>query len=85
MRAVWSVAPATLAASNGAVRTVAVYPKPVRPLSVWLGGRSPAELRRVGGTGDGWLASFQTPAETRASRLAIEAAAALARRTISVR
>lgn len=82
MRAVWSVAPATLAASNGVIRTVAVYPKPVRPLSVWLGGRSPTELRRVGRTGDGWLASFQTPAETEAARLAIEAAAARSGREI---
>src|SRR5262249_13607275 len=37
----------------------------VRPvkghLDVWLGGRSPGELRRVGRVGDGWLPSLCTP------------------------
>ena len=34
-----------------------------RPLEVWLGGRAPSELRRVGRAGDGWLPSFSTPEE----------------------
>jgi probable F420-dependent oxidoreductase len=39
-----------------------VEPKPIQtPLEVWLGGASPAELRRVGRLGDGWLPSFCTP------------------------
>jgi probable F420-dependent oxidoreductase len=42
---------------------VDVRPKPVqRPPDVWLGGRAPSELRRVGRLGDGWLPSFCTPA-----------------------
>jgi probable F420-dependent oxidoreductase len=43
---------------------VSVLPKPVQsPPDVWLGGRSEAELRRVGRVGDGWLPSFTTPDE----------------------
>jgi probable F420-dependent oxidoreductase len=39
-----------------------VEPKPTQtPMDVWLGGASPAELRRVGRLGDGWLPSFCTP------------------------
>ncbi len=33
------------------------------PFDVWLGGRAPSELRRVGRVGDGWLPSFSTPSE----------------------
>ena len=33
------------------------------PFDVWLGGRAPSELRRVGRLGDGWLPSFTTPRE----------------------
>lgn len=33
------------------------------PFDVWLGGRAPSELRRVGRVGDGWLPSFSTPSD----------------------
>jgi probable F420-dependent oxidoreductase len=52
-----------------------VLPKPSHPLDVWLGGRAPAELRRVGRLGDGWLASFSTPDQCKAGRVTIEDAA----------
>jgi probable F420-dependent oxidoreductase len=52
-----------------------VLPKPAHPLDVWLGGRAPSELRRVGRLGDGWLASFSTPDQCKAGRVAIEDAA----------
>jgi probable F420-dependent oxidoreductase len=54
---------------------MSVLPKPAHPLDVWLGGRAPAELRRVGRLGDGWLASFSTPDQCKAGRVAIEDAA----------
>lgn len=58
----------------------------VRPergfLDVWLGGRSPGELRRVGRVADGWLPSFSTPAQVRDGRAIVEKAAADAGRTI---
>jgi probable F420-dependent oxidoreductase len=62
---------------------VRVRPKPVQqPLEVWLGGRAPSELRRVGRLGDGWLPSFCTPADAAAGRAAVERAAEEAGRAI---
>jgi probable F420-dependent oxidoreductase len=62
---------------------VRVRPLPVqRPLDVWLGGRAPSGLRRVGRLGDGWLPSFTTPAEAAVGRAVVEAAAAEAGRAI---
>jgi probable F420-dependent oxidoreductase len=61
---------------------MSVLPKPAHPLDVWLGGRAPSELRRVGRLGDGWLASFTTPAQCAAARGVIEDAAAAANREI---
>jgi probable F420-dependent oxidoreductase len=59
-----------------------VLPKPAHPLDVWLGGRAPSELRRIGRLGDGWLASFTTPEQCKAARVTIEEAADAAGRTI---
>jgi probable F420-dependent oxidoreductase len=65
-----------------AVSEASVGPRPDRPLDIWLGGSAPGALRRVGRLGDGWLASFLTPAEAGAGRRAIQAAAAEAGRAI---
>jgi probable F420-dependent oxidoreductase len=51
---------------------MSVLPKPAHKLDVWLGGRAPTELRRVGRLGDGWLASFSTPEQCKAGRVVIE-------------
>lgn len=60
-----------------------VRPFPVQsPLEVWLGGRAPSELRRIGRLGDGWLPSFTTPDEAAAGRVAVEQAADEAGRAI---
>jgi probable F420-dependent oxidoreductase len=59
-----------------------VEPKPTKPLDVWLGGKAPSELKRVGRLGDGWLASFATPRQCAQSRTVIEQAAAEAKRAI---
>ncbi|MDD7965242.1 TIGR03854 family LLM class F420-dependent oxidoreductase [Actinomycetospora lemnae] len=59
-----------------------VEPRPARPLDLWLGGLVPAALERVGRLGDGWLASFVTPAEAGAARATIAAAAADAGREV---
>jgi probable F420-dependent oxidoreductase len=57
--------------------------RPVQqPPDVWLGGRAPGELRRVGRLADGWLPSFSTPAIVAEGRVKVEAAAADAGRTI---
>ncbi len=60
-----------------------VRPHPVQqPPDIWLGGRAPVELRRVGRLADGWLASFSMPEECAAGRAAIETTAAEHERTI---
>lgn len=60
-----------------------VRPHPVQsPPDIWLGGRAPVELRRVGRLADGWLASFSMPAECAAGRATIEEVAAEHGRTI---
>ncbi len=61
---------------------MSVLPKPAHPLDVWLGGKAPSELRRVGRLGDGWLASFTTPEQCKTARVAIEDAADAERRAI---
>jgi probable F420-dependent oxidoreductase len=59
-----------------------VLPKPAKRLDVWLGGKAPSELRRVGKLADGWLASFSTPEDCKSGRDAIEGATAAAGRSI---
>ncbi|MCW2720757.1 TIGR03854 family LLM class F420-dependent oxidoreductase [Pseudonocardia sp.] len=59
-----------------------VGPLPARPLDLWLGGKAPAGLRRIGRLADGWLGSFVTPGEAAECRAGIERAAAAAGREI---
>lgn len=61
---------------------VSVAPLPPRPPDIWLGGRAPAGLRRVGRLADGWLGSLVTPDEAVDARAQIERAAAEAGREI---
>lgn len=57
--------------------------RPVQdPLEVWLGGRGPRALDRVGRLGDGWLGAQVTAAEAGPARERIQAAAARAGREI---
>ena len=64
-------------------RDLTVRPKPrQQPPDVWLGGRAKSELRRCGRLGDGWLASFSTPAECAAGRVVVDDAAAAAGRAV---
>jgi probable F420-dependent oxidoreductase len=57
--------------------------RPVQqPLDVWLGGRVPIELRRVGRFADGWLPSFCTPEQVARDRALVDDAASAAGRTI---
>jgi probable F420-dependent oxidoreductase len=63
-------------------RSVAVAPRPDKPMDIWLGGAAPAAFQRIGRLADGWLGSFLTPAEARLGREQIEAAAAAAGRAV---
>jgi probable F420-dependent oxidoreductase len=52
------------------------------PLEVWLGGRGPKALDRVGRIADGWLGALVTPAEAPVARERIQASAANAGRQV---
>jgi probable F420-dependent oxidoreductase len=57
--------------------------RPVQePLEVWLGGRGPVALDRVGRIADGWLGAQLTPAEAGVARGHIQAAARRAGREV---
>ncbi len=62
--------------------SMAVGPRPAKPLDIWLGGSAPAAFRRIGRHADGWLGSFLTPDEARRGRELIESAAAEAERSV---
>lgn len=59
-----------------------VAPLPAKPLDLWLGGRLPVGMRRIGRLADGWLGSFVTPEEAATCRSQIESAAADAGREV---
>ena len=52
------------------------------PLEVWMGGRAPSALERVGRLADGWLGAMVTPIEARAARERIQESAQRAGREI---
>jgi probable F420-dependent oxidoreductase len=57
--------------------------RPVQdPLEVWLGGRGPKALDRVGRIADGWLGALLTPPESSVAREQIQASASRAGREI---
>lgn len=57
--------------------------RPVQdPLEVWLGGRGPQALDRVGRIADGWLGAQLTPVEAEPARRHIQEAAARAGREV---
>ena len=53
-----------------------------KPLEVWLGGRGPKALDRVGRVADGWLGAQLTPEEARVARERIQESAARAGREV---
>jgi probable F420-dependent oxidoreductase len=62
---------------------LAAVTRPVQdPLEVWLGGRGPKALDRVGRVADGWLGAQLTAHEARAARERIQTSAAHAGRQI---
>ncbi|MGN6870209.1 MAG: LLM class flavin-dependent oxidoreductase, partial [Solirubrobacteraceae bacterium] len=62
---------------------LAAVARPVQdPLEVWLGGRGPQALDRVGRVADGWLGAQLTPVESETARGQIQDAAARAGREV---
>jgi probable F420-dependent oxidoreductase len=83
LRRMWSEDEVDHDGERFSYKRLRVGPKPVQEtFDVWLGGRAPGELRRVGRLGDGWLPSFTTPDQAAAGRALVEAAAAAAGRSM---
>jgi probable F420-dependent oxidoreductase len=84
LRRLWAGETVSHDGPAGRLREVSVSPRPVQdPFDVWLGGMTPAALRRCGRLSDGWLPSLCTPEEAAAGRREVEKAADEAGRTIS--
>lgn len=81
MRRMWTGEPVDHEGDRFRYEGLRVGP-PAGALDVWLGGRAPSELRRVGRLADGWLPSFCTPEEAAAGRVVAEEAAGEAGRAI---
>ncbi len=66
------------------MRDVTIMPRPWQKngLPIWIGGRSPAALRRTGRLGDGWLVSSVSRAEVETGIKSIRAHAAEAGRKV---
>jgi probable F420-dependent oxidoreductase len=77
VRLLWQGEPVTYAGRFASLAGVSLSPVPTRTnLDIWLGGSSPAALRRTGRLADGWLGSFVSPAElTTCVERIVEAAA----------
>lgn len=83
IRRLWSEDHVTHAGRYYQTTDVTISPRPVqRELPIWFGGRSEPAYRRIGRSGDGWLASFLTTAEFAAGAARIRANAQLAGRAI---
>ncbi|MBI3965878.1 MAG: TIGR03619 family F420-dependent LLM class oxidoreductase [Chloroflexi bacterium] len=70
MRRLWSDSPASYQGKYYRFDEVVMEPKPLfKPfVPIWIGGQSDAALRRTARLGDGWLASFVSPEETKAGQ-----------------
>ena len=64
MQRLWTEDHVTVQGKHFQYTDVTIAPKPVQsPLPCWIGGQSPAAVRRTARLGTGWLAGLQTPAE----------------------
>lgn len=83
VRALWSGSAVTFHGRHYRLDAVTLAPPPIqRPgPPIWVGGRSPAALRRTARFGDGWLAYMVTPARMREGLDAIRDEAARQGRT----
>ncbi len=83
LRRWWAGEEITTEFSGFSFQGVSVRPQPIQdPLEIWLGGKAPDALARVGALADGWLTSAMTPLEASAGREVIEKEAARLGRTI---
>lgn len=60
LRRLWREDGVSFAGKHFAIEDVTVYPKPWRPVPIFVGGRSDAALRRAGRFGDGYTGLWQS-------------------------
>jgi probable F420-dependent oxidoreductase len=83
VRSWWAGEPQAHQLVRASFVAVAAAARPVQdPLEVWLGGRGPKALDRVGRIADGWLGALVTPEEARVARARIQDSAQRAGRQI---
>jgi probable F420-dependent oxidoreductase len=83
VRLLWRGEPVTYEGRFASLTDVTLTPTPTRPsLDIWLGGSSPAALRRTGRLADGWLGAFVSPEQLASCVAAIVEAADEAGRVI---
>jgi probable F420-dependent oxidoreductase len=76
MRRLWSEDAVTHRGEFYSTHELSIQPKPAQqPLPVWFGGRSEAAYKRVARLGDGFLGSYQAPAQAGQAVCAIRQAA----------
>jgi len=64
MTRLWSEEQVTHRGEHFRYLNASISPRPVQsPLPLWIGGSSPAAIRRTARIGTGWLAGIQTPAQ----------------------
>jgi len=61
LRRLWTEDRVTFRGRHFTLEEVTVYPKPFRPVPIFVGGRSEAALRRAGRLGDGYTGIWLTP------------------------
>jgi probable F420-dependent oxidoreductase len=83
LRTWWAGEPVDHRSDRWSFHHLAPAARPVQdPLEVWLGGRGPKALDRVGRVADGWLGAQLTPAEAEPARERIQASAARSGREV---
>ncbi len=64
MARLWSEDDISFSGEHLSYRGVTIEPKPVQsPLPIWIGGSSPAAIRRTAHYGTGWLGGVQSPVQ----------------------
>ena len=83
MARLWSEDEVSFAGEFYRYERVSIAPRPLQqPLPLWIGGSSPAAIRRTARLGTGWIAGLQTPEQVAPVVEAIQAEAARLGRAI---
>jgi probable F420-dependent oxidoreductase len=85
LRACWESRPTDHDGPHYPLRDLQVLPQPGRHIPIWVGGASPAALRRATTLGDGWHGTFMPADETRPTLAKLRAARPEETFTLSMR